>query len=574
VDLTAKPAVKSEEKKEAPYKAKSFRITASISSENLVDYTMIYVEDGSVAIANEKIAYDMPLEKFLANKEIREFLASDKIKIFYDIKKWHHVALENDFEIHGKNIDLMIAAFLCDAKVKSVIDLLTKYDLPLEGKENTQLDLFGSSDDYDKVNEIAGKLLYLTDRVINEIKEKEMTALYYDVELPLAKILAEMEATGIKVDEKVLDKIAEETSAKIAVLEKSIWSLAGKQFNINSPKQLAEIIYDDLKIARSTKRSTDAKVLTKHIDAHPIISEILEYRKYAKLYSTYAFGLKKYITENERIHTVFNQCVTETGRLSSSDPNLQNISIRNEEASFIRAAFIPDDGCVLVGADYSQVELRILAHLANETPMIEAFKAGIDAHTKTAMDIFGVDAKDVTPLMRRQAKAINFGIDYGMSPFGLSESLKISVGEATSFINAYFMKYPNIKNYMNQQIELCSQRGYITTILNRRREIPEIKSSNHNLKEFGKRAAMNAPVQGSAADLIKVAMIKVYDELKERGLKSKLILQIHDELILNVPVDEKDIVMELVERQMENAMTLSVPLEAESTSGTNWLEVK
>ncbi|MBQ4253741.1 MAG: DNA polymerase I, partial [Erysipelotrichaceae bacterium] len=349
---------------------------------------------------------------------------------------------------------------------------------------------------------------------------------------------------------------------------------AGHTFNINSPKQLAEVIYDELKLTRSTKRSTDAKVLGKLINTHPIIADILDYRKYSKLYSTYAHGLKKYIDKDGKIHTVFNQCIAETGRLSSSDPNLQNISVRNEETQQIRAAFIPEEGCVLVGADYSQVELRMLAHMAKVDGLIEAFRNGIDVHTKTAMDIFRVSADQVTPLMRRQAKAINFGIDYGMSEFGLAENLQVSLLEAREFISSYFRSYPQIRDFMNQQIDFCKSHGYVETLLKRRREIPEINSSNRNIQQFGQRAAMNAPVQGSAADLMKIAMINVYNRIRKENLESKLILQIHDELILNVPEKEREYVTELVEQEMENAMQLSVPLVAEGTSGNNWLEVK
>ncbi|MBQ1341278.1 MAG: hypothetical protein IIY33_02215 [Erysipelotrichaceae bacterium] len=401
-----------------------------------------------------------------------------------------------------------------------------------------------------------------------------MNKLYEEIELPLARVLFDMEETGVRVDASVLDRIAEETSAKIAVLEKQIYEMAGKQFNINSPKQLAEVIYDDLALMRSSKRSTDASILKKIEDRHPIIPAILEYRKYAKLNSTYAIGLKKYIQSDNKIHTEFNQCIAETGRLSSSNPNLQNISVRNEEAALIREAFIPEEGCVFVGADYSQVELRILAHLADEKALIDAFKEGMDIHTRTAMDVFNVPADEVTPLLRRQAKAINFGIDYGMSDFGLAERLEIPVYQAREFIESYFRKYPNVKKFMNETIAKCQEDGYVTTMLNRRRDIPEIKSTNHSLKEFGKRAAMNAPIQGSAADLIKIAMINVYNRLNKENLRSKMILQIHDELILNVPKEEEQKIMKLVEEEMENAMTLKVPLLAESTSGSNWLEVK
>jgi len=556
---------------------KSYRLVSNVKNEDLIEPTAFAIDEDNkmVAIINEKIAYDMDLNRFVNDEAIKDYLASEKEKIVYDCKKWHHLGMQNNFELNGKINDVMILSFLCDVKVKSLEDLLNKYHLVFETQANQQMDLFGNnSANCDYINELVRRIYALNKVVLSELSNKNMNDLYYKIELPLAKVLADMENTGIAVNSKILDEIAQETLEKMNKYETNICQLANKTFNVNSPKQLAEVIYDDLKLARSTKRSTDAKVLSKLIDTHPIIANILEYRKYAKLYSTYAFGLKKYISEDGKIHTIYNQCVTETGRLSSSEPNLQNISVRDEEASAIREAFIPDEGCVLVGADYSQVELRMLAHMANEENLIQAFKDGLDIHTKTAMDVFGVREQNVTPLMRRQAKAINFGIDYGMSAFGLSENLSIPVYQAAEYINSYYQKYPKIKQFMDNTIETCQVQGYITTLCNRRREIPEIRAENHNLKEFGKRAAMNAPVQGSAADLMKIAMIDVYNALKEKNLKSKMILQIHDEMILNVPLEEKEIVMKLVEEKMENAMQLSVPLVAKATFGNNWLEVK
>jgi len=565
-----------EEVKTVVFKEKNFEIRKNLSESELLENTALMIDEqlGLVAIGNEQLAADMKLADFLNSEGIRAFLQSDKVKIFYDIKKWYHLLAPKGWQINGRNCDLMIMAFLCDGKVKTASDLFNKYQ-PLEQlPSKNQLDLFAESDDYGLLNQQVSRLLYICPLLEEELKAKNMQQLYYELELPLARVLADMEMTGIRCDEKTLDKIAVETQEKIEFYQRHIWDLAGKEFNINSPKQLAEIIYDDLKLARGSKRSTDVKVLGKLVDRHPIINEILQYRKYSKLYSTYAYGLKKYIEEDGKIHCLFNQCVAETGRLSSSDPNLQNISVRNEESSLIRSAFIPEENCVLVGADYSQVELRILAHMADEENLISAFRQGMDIHTKTAMDIFGVSEEEVTNAMRRQAKAINFGIDYGMSAFGLSETLQIPLSMARDFIDTYYKQYPKVRAFMDNTVASCQADGYVTTIMNRRREIPEINSSDHNLREFGKRAAMNAPVQGSAADLIKVAMIKVYDELNRRHLRSKLILQIHDELILNVPVEEKDIVMELVEREMEQAMELKVPLLAESTWGYNWMEVK
>jgi DNA polymerase-1 len=565
------------DREEKPLKDRKFKMVSSIDKKQFESKTLFSIDNDSriVSIINNKIACNMLFADFISCQNCIEYLADESPKLFYDLKNWYHLAHINNFKINGKNIDLMVIAFLCDSKIKTIDNLLAKYNLSLAEKvKDSQLDLFSESGSaLTELNAVSSRLFYLSEVLMKDLKQKEMESLYFNVERPLIRILAEMEISGIRVDEKVLDEIAEETAEKTAYYEKRIHQLANKEFNVNSPKQLAEVIYDDLKLARSTKRSTDARVLGKLINTHPIIAEIIQYRKYAKFYSTYAFGLKKYIEEDGKIHTKFNQCVAETGRLSSSDPNLQNISIRSEETSSIRSAFIPEENCVLVAADYSQVELRLLAHLSQEERLIEAFKKGLDAHTKTAMDIFSVSEQEVTLLMRRQAKAINFGIDYGMSAFGLAENLNIPVNVARDYIDSYFAKYPNVKKYMDDTIASCEKTGYVTTLLNRRREIPEIRHRNRNIKEFGKRAAMNAPVQGSAADLIKVAMVNVYNELKKRKLKSKLILQIHDELILNVPVAEKQEVMQLVRQQMEQALSLSVPLKVEASFGNNWLEV-
>ena len=498
-------------------------------------------------------------------------------KTVHNIKHWYHVLDKYSLTVNGIINDTMIQAFLIDGKIKNLEALMLKYHLTVTAGESTaQITLFEeeSNEDRDYLCQMAGNLYKVEETLKKELADYGMVDLYRDIELPLARVLFDMEKTGVRVDVSVLDKIARETSVKIAALEEQIYSMAGRQFNINSPKQLAEVIYDDLKLMRSPKRSTDASVLKKIEDRHPIITAILEYRKYAKLNSTYAIGLKKYITADSKIHTEYNQCIAETGRLSSSNPNLQNISVRNEEAQMIRAAFIPEEGCVFVGADYSQVELRILAHLADEKRLIDAFRQGMDIHTRTAMDVFNIPAEEVTPLQRRQAKAINFGIDYGMSDFGLAERLEIPVYQAREYIESYFRQYPNVRKFMDETIAECQEKGYVTTMCNRRRDIPEIKSSNHSLREFGKRAAMNAPVQGSAADLIKIAMINVYNRINKEGLKARMILQIHDELILNVPKDEEQIIMKLVEEEMENAMELKVPLLAEAESGNNWLEVK
>lgn len=565
-----------EVKKEEPAVMKTVR---HFEKEMLTDDMAMHLNEQGIGLSDGHNSYYITIADAVKDPVFINWLSDESnAKTVHNVKHWYHVLDGYGLTLKGRINDTMIQAFLVDGKIKNLEALLLKYHLTVTAgsSENRQIALFEQQDDDDSdyLCQLAGNLLKVRDTLKKELAEYGMTSLYEDIELPLAEVLFDMEKTGVRVDASVLDRIARETSVKIAALEQEIYQLANRQFNINSPKQLAEVIYDDLALMRSTKRSTDASVLKKIEDRHPIIPAILEYRKYAKLNSTYAIGLKKYIQQDNKIHTEFNQCIAETGRLSSSNPNLQNISVRNEEAQMIRAAFIPEPGCVFVGADYSQVELRILAHLADEKGLIDAFKAGMDIHTRTAMDVFNVSEEEVTPLLRRQAKAINFGIDYGMSDFGLAERLEIPVYKAKEFIESYFRKYPNVRRFMDQTIAQCQEDGYVTTMLNRRRDIPEIKSSNHSLREFGKRAAMNAPVQGSAADLIKIAMINVYNRLKKEGLKSKMILQIHDELILNVPKDEEKIIMNIVEEEMENAMELKVPLLAESESGNNWLEVK
>lgn len=565
-----------ETKKEEPAVMKKVR---KFDNDMLSDDMAMHLNNRGIGLSDGRHSYYITIADAVKDPVFIDWLNNENTeKTVHNVKHWYHVLDQYGLTVKGNINDTMIQAFLIDGKIKNLEALLLKYHLTATAgsSENRQIALFEEEDgdESDYLCQLAANLLKVKETLKKELADYGMTSLYREIELPLAKVLFDMEKTGVRVDAGVLDRIARETSIKIAALEQEIYQLANRQFNINSPKQLAEVIYDDLALMRSTKRSTDASVLKKIEDRHPIIPAILEYRKYAKLNSTYAIGLKKYIQDDSKIHTEFNQCIAETGRLSSSNPNLQNISVRNEEAQMIRAAFIPEPGCVFVGADYSQVELRILAHLADEKGLIDAFKAGMDIHTRTAMDVFNVPEEEVTPLLRRQAKAINFGIDYGMSDFGLAERLAIPVYKAKEFIESYFRKYPNVRRFMDQTIAQCREDGYVTTMLNRRRDIPEIKSSNHSLREFGKRAAMNAPVQGSAADLIKIAMINVYNRINREGLKSKMILQIHDELILNVPKEEEKIIMKLVEEEMENAMELKVPLLAESESGNNWLEVK
>ena len=497
----------------------------------------------------------------------------------YDVKRLMHVMHNIHIEIHFRD-DAMIIASLADSTLTSNEKITEKYDLHTT---DSYEDVFGKpgrpvSVDEEKEARFAGEnaanILKIVEQAEPVITSCNMTHLYRDVEMPLTEILCEMERDGIRCDEKVLDAISDKTQAQIDELQKRIYTRANKQFNINSPKQLASVLYDDLGLYGGTKRSTSADRLEKLRGADPIIDDILAYRKLAKILSTYAEGLKKYICKDGRIHTIYNQAATTTGRLSSSEPNLQNISVRDEQGKEVRKAFPADPGCVLISCDYHQIELRMLAHMADETSMIQAFRDGIDIHTKTAMDVFGVSKEEVTPQMRRQAKTVNFGIVYGISDFGLSEQLGTSVAQARDFIETYYRKYPRIRTYMDQVVKDCEKNGYVTTLLGRRREIPEIHDKNRMIREFGKRAAMNAPIQGSAADLIKLAMIRIDKAMKEKKVKSRMILQVHDELIFEVPQDEIDMMKALINDGMVNAMSLKVPLTAECAVGKDWYEAK
>lgn len=519
--------------------------------------------------------YYLPIDQFAKAIHFQQYLGlKDVKKIGYDCKRLKHL-------LHRKNVsmviqdDVMISSWLVDTTINSLDKLCSQFDYPLPAKVT---DIFEKSDDLQKQMEYAchlAKMMYEVHHlVMPKIQEYQMERLYRQMELPLADILYTMEEEGICCDNDILDQIATDTYAKIVEVQNQIYALANTKFNINSPKQMAEVLFDGLGIPETKKRSTAAGELEKRLEDHPIIEHILMYRKLSKIYSTYAEGLKKYITADGKIHTVYNQNGTQTGRMSSTDPNLQNISVRDELGKEIRKAFLPEQGCVLISSDYHQVELRILAHMADETSLIEAFNQNIDIHTKTAMDIFHVPMDEVTPQMRRDAKTVNFGIVYGISDFGLAEQLGVSRKQAKEFIEKYYAAYPKIQTFMAKIVEECKENGYVTTLWNRRRDIPEIHSSNFQMKEFGKRAAMNAPIQGTAADLIKLAMIHVYQLMQEKQVKSKMILQVHDELIFNVVEDEIELMKKLIEEGMTKAMSLKVPLPAECSVGHDWYSAK
>ncbi|SHI38968.1 DNA polymerase I [Clostridium intestinale] len=504
-------------------------------------------------------------------KALKLLFENEQIKKYsYRIKNTLTVLRKFNVEPKGIEFDVELAAYIIDSSkgkypLESLLEKYLNKGIKAEGEE-------------EKVFE-AYNLKNLVDMLREKLKEDEMEDLYYNVELPLANVLSSMEAEGFNINKKMLEELSVSFKKEIDEKGNKIYELAGEEFNINSPKQLGKILFEklDLPPVKKTKTgySTNAEVLEKLVDKHPIIKEITYYRQITKIYSTYIEGLKAVIDEDGGIHSSFNQTVTTTGRLSSTEPNLQNIPIKYEMGRAIRKVFIPKEKeDVLISADYSQIELRVLAHMAEDENMLHAFRENIDIHTKTASEVFKVPLDEVTKLMRGRAKAVNFGIVYGISDFSLSQDLGITKKEAAEYMQIYFDRYPKIQGFLHEVTEKAKEFGYVLTILNRRRFIPEILSSNKILKALGERLAMNAPIQGSAADIIKIAMIRVYEKLKENGLKSKLILQVHDELILNVKPDELEEVKELVKNEMEHVLELNVPLEVDVNIGDTWYDAK
>lgn len=483
------------------------------------------------------------------------------IKICYDYKNILHVLHKDGVGLKGVKSDVLLKAYLVDANrnYKSEKELFNAYNLP-DGEE--------------------ASLLYHIDTIIDgELKERNLADLYQNVELPLVEVLFDMEIQGFRVDLAILNELKDKYSKELDSLYKEIMEYAGKPFNVNSTKQLASVLFEDLglKSGKKTKSgySTNVEVLNSIKNQHPIVPLILRQRELSKLKSTYLDGMLPLIDSKNKIHTIFKQTVTSTGRLSSTEPNLQNIPIRKSDGKQIRRMFIASEGNTLVCADYSQIELRLMAEFSGDETMIDAFNNNVDIHATTASKVFGVPIEMVTADMRRQAKAVNFGIIYGISDFGLSEDLGVPVYKAREFISGYFATYPKVKQYMESCVEKAKEQGYVTTYLNRRREIPELKSSNYNLRNFGERAAMNMPLQGSASDIIKVAMLRVHAALKESGYKAKLIMQVHDELIIDCPTEEKDAVKKLLVDCMQNITTdFKVKMIADCSDGDNWLEAK
>lgn len=526
-----------------------------------------------VSLYNSKLSCYIPYSILKDNTCI---LDNEYIKYTYDLKKLLVVFNKYGIKINNISFDTMISAYLLNYDVKDDIGYLAKeldYDIPIFDKKEVV-----SDEENIKRSILKAKFIYETKSKFEEemIKEDNIN-LFNNIEMPLARVLADMEITGIKVDKKVLIDMGEEIKIKLELISKDIYNYAGEEFNINSPKQLGEILFDKLKLPGAKRNksgyATDIDVLKKLTD-YPIVNKILEYRALSKLYSTYIEGIINEVKGDNRIHTIYTQTLTRTGRLSSIEPNLQNIPARSEYGRLIRKAFIPEEDSIILSADYSQIELRMFAHLSGVSDLINAFHNNIDFHTKTAMDIFNVPEEGVTKNMRRQAKAVNFGIIYGISSYGLSEDLGISVKEAKEFINKYFETYPGVKDYMNREIETAIKNGYVKTIMNRKRIISELTSSNHMIRSMGERMALNTPVQGSAADILKKAMVEIYDIFKEKKLRSKMLLQVHDELIFNVYNDELDIVEDIVYNTMTKVYSLSVPLDVDIEVGNNWYEAK
>ncbi len=516
--------------------------------------------------------------------DIKELLEDDSIaKVMFDVKE-AIVKLNGRIDIKNISDDTAIAAYLVDpAKNEYTIEKLASeyFGTVIEKPEVKQLSLLDDveTDRSEYLAKCAVALGVLNERIGDKIKENGQEKLYHEVELPLVTVLAHLEINGFLVDDNQLKEFADKLGEKIDALTNEIYMLAGEEFNINSPKQLGVILFEklELKPVKKTKTgyATNADVLEKLRDKHPIVNFITEYRQLAKLKSTYCDGLTAVVNPNtHRIHSVFTQTVTVTGRLSSTEPNLQNIPTRTELGREIRKMFVAKDGYVLVDADYSQIELRVLAHIANDETMINAFRNNEDIHAVTASQVLGIPLEDVTKEQRSSAKAVNFGIVYGIGEFSLAQDLHISVKEAKAYIESYLEKYHGVRNYMESIKEQAKKDGYVKTMLNRIRYIPELKSPNYNIRQFGERVALNTPIQGTAADIIKLAMVRVDNRLINEGLKSKLILQVHDELIVEAHKDEVDKVKQILSEEMQNAMELNVPLKVDMSTGHSWYDAK
>ena len=572
------------EVKEEPKEEIDVKIVTDLNELELEKEISIFIECDNtnyhdaellgVSIYDGKHAYYMNKDLFITSN-----ILNDHIVNTYDAKK--NIVLLNKYGIKFDNYeyDSMIAAYILNYNVKDDAAYLSSnfgYECTLFS-ELMKKDL--TDELLSKEGIIKAKFIHDTkSKFIKEMEEEKSIDLFKNIEMPLTKVLASMEIEGVKVDLDVLNKMGEKLEERLSVLEKEIYEIAGLEFNIQSPKQLGEVLFDKLGIPypkkKKTSYSTSREILDKIVDLNPIVEKIIDYRTLAKLHSTYIEGIKKAVKEDSHLHTIYTQTLTRTGRLSSIEPNLQNIPIRFEEGKLIRKAFIPESDSVFISSDYSQIELRLFAHMSNDKNMIEAFKSGIDIHTKTAMDIFHVDKDKVTKNMRRQAKAVNFGILYGISSFGLAEDIGTDFKTAKEFMDTYLDTFPTIREYNEKVVEDAYKNGYVLTIMNRKRKIDELNNTNYIIRQQGERIAQNTPVQGSAADILKKAMIEIYEEFNKKKIKSKMILQIHDELIFNVITEELEEVKKIVKDKMENVYKLNVPLVVDIEEGKNWYDAK
>lgn len=584
---------------EKPLEEMEFAIVDVITEEMLADKAALVVEvmeenyhDApivGIALVNEHGRFFMRPETALADSQFLAWLADEtKKKSMFDAKRAVVALKWKGIELRGVAFDLLLAAYLLnpaqDAGDIAAVAKMKQYEAVRSDEAVYGKGVKRSLPDEQTLAEHlvrkAAAIWALEQPFMDDLRNNEQDQLLTKLEQPLAAILAEMEFTGVNVDTKRLEQMGSELAEQLRAIEQRIYELAGQEFNINSPKQLGVILFEKLQlpVLKKTKTgySTSADVLEKLAPHHEIVENILHYRQLGKLQSTYIEGLLKVVRpDTDKVHTMFNQALTQTGRLSSAEPNLQNIPIRLEEGRKIRQAFVPSEPDWLIfAADYSQIELRVLAHIADDDNLIEAFQRDLDIHTKTAMDIFHVSEEEVTANMRRQAKAVNFGIVYGISDYGLAQNLNITRKEAAEFIERYFASFPGVKQYMENIVQEAKQKGYVTTLLHRRRYLPDITSRNFNVRSFAERTAMNTPIQGSAADIIKKAMIDLAARLKEEQLQARLLLQVHDELILEAPKEEIERLCELVPEVMEQAVTLRVPLKVDYHYGPTWYDAK
>ncbi|AIE60995.1 DNA polymerase I [Bacillus methanolicus MGA3] len=597
--LLDKISGESEAEETEPMEEIEFEIVSNVQSHIFADNNVFYVEvleDNyhyadiiGFSVVNEKGKFFISVENALKSEAFREWAEDEtKKKTVYDAKRSEVVLRHHQIHLKGVEFDFLLASYIINPSesIDDIASIAKRYNFTSVQSDEA---FYGKGakrkiPDEEKLAEHlvrkAAAMEALKEKLELELKENQQYELFKELEMPLSLILADMEYQGVKIDINRLREMGHEINEQLKEIENKIYDLAGEKFNINSPKQLGVILFEKLglPVMKKTKTgySTSADVLEKLEHEHEIVREILHYRQLGKLQSTYIEGLLKVVDpKTNKVHTRFNQALTQTGRLSSTDPNLQNIPIRLEEGRKIRQAFIPSEkDWVIFAADYSQIELRVLAHIANDEKLIQAFKEDLDIHTKTAMEVFHVEKEEVTSNMRRHAKAVNFGIVYGISDYGLSQSLGITRKEAAKFIERYLESYPGVKEYMEEIVKDAKQKGYVSTILHRRRYLPEITSRNYNVRSFAERTAMNTPIQGSAADIIKKAMIDMAERLKAEGLKTRLLLQVHDELIFEAPKDEIEKLKEIVPDVMENAVELKVPLKVDYSFGPTWFDAK